>query len=359
MEWVEKFLSARIVLVLINGNYSMLVITLLLSCFLLHSVRTRSSMEMNITLEWRSNETIILWYNLTSHYSYLITFRSFGSEQVKFGLFPPTKQFEEHSIDISYRSNASELVDLFIICFHFLLPSNELDIQCKDLRSFESKTNTSSGKKDFLPSYNPLFVPLMYALSVLMLLPVIVQHHRRKKAQAFRRRTEIRRWSVSISRDPENPKRNFAQKIFSQIMKNGTINYEKPPIGIELVSSPSTKALLDDRVGHANDGFSLDNLSPSIHDNNDYPIEIDAHECIAHLLDNTPWTTPYQDQPLGTRFARHSVVLDSATALKGLRAPTIISMYDDEDDGRPILQTRKYSTDSFSRRNRAFIESDV
>ena len=142
-------------------------------------------------------------------------------------------------------------------------------------------------------------------------------------------------------------------------MKNGTINYEKPPMEIELVSTPSAKALLDDLDGHANDGFSLDNLSPSIHDNNEYRMEIDAHECIAHLLDSTPWTTPQRDQPLGTRFARHSVVLDSATALKGHRAPTIISMYDDEDDRRPILQTRKYSTDSFSRRNRTFIESDV
>jgi hypothetical protein len=332
----------------------MLSIIILSCCFFIHSVRTRSNIELNISLEFGENNTMILFYNLTSNYSYFITFRSFGNKQLKFGLFSPIKKFEEHSMNIFYRYNTSEFVYLFIICFHFILQLNDLNIQCQDLRLFESNIN-----KDFLPSYNPLFVPMMYALSVLMLLPVIVQHHRHKKAQSFRRRKELRRLSVSIAQDQENPKRNFARKILSQIIENGNINYDKTPMDIELVSAPSTKTILDDLDDHTNVAFTLDNLQPLIHRYDDNDIEINAHDCIAHLLDSTPWTTSYRDQPLTTSLSRYSVVPDSARAIKEQYVPTIISLHDDEDDRKPILKTKNYSTENYSRTNRTFIESDV
>jgi hypothetical protein len=273
---------------------------------------------------------------------------------LKFGLFLPTKKFEEHSMEIYYQYYTNQLL---IICFHFILQLNDLDIQCKDLRLFKSDID-----EVFLPSYNPLFVPMMYALSVLMLLPVIIQHHRHKKAQLFLRRKELRRLSVSISKDPENPKRNLAQKLLSQIVENGNINYEKIPMDIELIPTLSTKTILND---HAHVTFTLDNLQPLIHryeDNDlDEDIEMDAHDCIAHLLDNTPWNTPYSDQPFSTNLCRYSVIRDSSRAIREQHVPTIISFHDDDDDDdrKAILKAKKYSTDNYSRINRTFIESDV
>ena len=204
--------------------------------FLTFFVRSNANSDLNINIQYRGNETVILFYNLTTNYSYYITFRSFGNEQSKFGLFSPTKGFKEYTIEIPYPYST---IDLLIICFHFLRPNNDLDIQCYDRRIVKSY-------EIFLPSYNPLFVPMMYALSVLMLLPVIIQNHRRKKALVLQRRKELRRLSVSISRDKQNPKRNIVQKLLAQIMEDGKINYKNIPIDIELVSAPSTKIILDD-----------------------------------------------------------------------------------------------------------------
>jgi hypothetical protein len=197
----------------------------------------------------------------------------------------------------------------------------------------------------------------MYALSVLMLLPVIVQHHQHKKAQSFRRRKELKRLSISISQDESNPKQSLAKKILSQITFNGTINYEDTVPN--LVSAPSTKTILDDLDDRANVTFQLDNLQPLIHRYDDNDIEIDAHDCIAHLLDSTPWKRSSYDQPLSTSLSRYSVVPDTARAIKEQHVPTIISFHDDQDDRKSILKTRKYSTEDYSRINRTFIETDV
>jgi hypothetical protein len=282
------------------------------------------------------------------------------------GLFLPSNKFEEHSIEILYEYSTTELYYLFIICFHFILKINDIDIHCEDLRIRKDDINTDLSK-DFLPSYNPLFVPMMYALSVLMLLPVIIQHHRRKKAQLLKRQKELRRLSVTISQDQQNPGQNIAQKFLSQIIENGNVHYKNIPMDIELVSTSSTKPTIDDSDENTNVTFALQNLHPFIHkyDQNDINEQscIDANDCIAHLLDNTPWNTPNSDQPFSTSsYRNHSVIRDSATAVKEQQhLPTIISFHDDDDDDdrKPILKTIKYPTSNFRRTNRVFFESDV
>jgi hypothetical protein len=205
----------------------------------------------------------------------------------------------------------------------------------------------------------------MYALSVLMLLPVIVQHHRHKTKQLLQRQKELRRLSVTILQDKTTPKPNFVQKLVSQIMENGNVNYENLPIDIELVSVPSTKTILDDIDNeNANLAFTSQNLRPFIHkDDESEGFPIDANDCIAHLLDNTPWNTSNISQPFITRSSssRHpSVIRDSAASIKEKYVPTIISFHDDDDDDRkPILKSTKYSAPNFYNTNRIFFESDV
>ena len=336
-----------------------MLLILILGYFLVHTVLLKANEDFNLHLEYGENGSVILFYNLTTNYSYFLTFRSFGNDQFKSDLYPPAREFKDESIEISYQDHPTEFFYLFITCFHFILSSNDLDIQCKDLRLFPQNTNKSS-EEDFLPSYNPLFVPMMYALSIVMLLPVIIQHHRRKKAQELQRAKELRRLSVSISQDKQNPKRNFAQKLLSQMIENGNINYKNIPMDIELVSPLST---IDDNIPMT---FTLDNLQPLIHRVSGIEEEssgVDAHDCIAHLLDNTPWNTPSQsDQPLSTSFARYSVVQDSASTIKRSDVPTIVSIHDDnddDDDRKPILRTKKSSLSVLYRTNRTFFESDV
>src|ERR1700722_3105762 len=113
---------------------------------------------------------------------------------------------------------------------------------------------------------------MMYALSILMLLPVSIQHHRKKKALILQRQKELRRLSVTIAQDDENPKQNFAKKLLSQIIERGNIDYKTIPKDIELVSPPpSTKEI------------TLENLQPFIDTNNDNNINeetgIDANDC--------------------------------------------------------------------------------
>lgn len=315
--------------------------------------------QVNIDIDYGENDTLILFYNLTTNYTYFITIRSFGNEQLKLGLFLPSNKFVEHSLEVFYQQSTTELFDLFIICFHFILQINDLDIQCKDIRLLKNKSQIS---QDFLPSYNPLFVPMMYALSVIMLLPVIIQHHRHKQALLLQRKKELRRLSVSISQDKRNPKQNFMRKILSQIIENGNINYANLPLDIELVSLPSTKTILDDVDENANVTFTLQNLQPFIHKYDDDELNeqsvVDAHDCVAHLLDNTPWNTPHIDQPFNTSsYRHHPVIHDCTTVLKEQHVPTIIPLHDDDDDDdrKPILKT----TTHFPRSNRVFFESDV
>ena len=342
----------------------MLPIILILSYFLIHSALTTSDKQLNINLKYEDNNTFLLFYNLTTNYSYYITIRSFGDVQLKYGLYSPTNKSQEYLIKISHQYETEEFFYLFIICFHFLIPLNNLDIQCKDIRLFKTEEDRELYmSKDFLPSYNPLFVPMMYALSVLMLLPVIIQHHRRKKFQSIRRRKELRRLSVSIASDKRNPKRNIAQRFLSQFVENGNINYKTIPSDIELVSIPSTKNILNDTEENPNVTFTIQNFVPYAHQYDEIDLNeetnVDAHDCIAHLLDNTPWNTPDVHQPFSSSLSRRSVIHDSATAIKEQHVPTIGPFHIDNDDRKPILKSQKYSVANFYSSKRNFLESDV
>ena len=128
-----------------------------------------------------------------------------------------------------------------MFAFHFILQQNDLDIQCKDIHLLKTNQTRNNTVPDFLPSYNPLFVPMMYALSVIMLLPVIIQHHQRKKAQVVQRRKQIRRLSVTIAQDDQNPQQELAKKMLTQISENGNIIYENVPADTELLSNTINK----------------------------------------------------------------------------------------------------------------------
>ncbi|UJR33191.1 hypothetical protein I4U23_020646 [Adineta vaga] len=308
-------------------------------------------------------------YNLTTNYSYYITFRAFGDVQFQFGRFLSTNKSEENSIEIFHRYSTKESYHLFIICFHFLLQFNNLDIQCKDIRLLQNDQLQSNSSEDFLPSYSPLFVPMMYALSIVMLLPVIVQHHRHKKALLLKRRQTIRRLSLHIAQDDQNPQQSLIKNMLLQIDNNDEANYENLSIEMDGISIPMTQLNRNDVNGN-NVTFTLQNLQPFIHrydddDDDDDDLNeqsgMNADDCIAHLLDNTPWNTPHIEQPLTTSLLRHSVVRDGATAIKEQHVPTIISYHDDDDDNdqKPILKSNKQSTKSFYRTNRVFFESDV
>ena len=311
--------------------------------------------ELNIHVQYGDNNTIVLSYNLTSNYSYLITVRLFGNEQSKFGVFPPTDEFEENSIELFQSSSSTNLI---IICFHFIRRINDLDIQCQDRSLNKEKGNSTD--PDFLPSYHPFFVPMMYALSILMLLPVIIQHHRQKRTLVVQRRKELRRLSVSISQDKQNPQRKIAQKMLSQINENGNITYENIPLDLGLVSAPSTKTILEDLDDNPPMNFSIQNLQPFIAKDafRKKSTEVDAHDCIAHLLDHTPWSTSCMDQPLMRSLSQHRVMRDCSTAIKEQHVPIIITLEND-DDPIPMCDARRFSKARLQQTNRAFLESDV
>ncbi|CAF1292583.1 unnamed protein product [Rotaria sordida] len=353
------------------------IIVIFIIYFLTNSVisivnnQTKINNQFSIDVNYGENDTIILLYNITTNYSYFITFRSFGYEQLKFGLFLSTNTSEENSIEIFYQYHTTELFHLFIICFHFILQFNDLDIQCKDLRIFKDDLIKSNLPEDFLSSYNPLFVPMMYALSILMLLPVIIQHHRHKKAQLLQRRKELRRLSMTIVQDNRNPQQNLAKSVLSKIVENDNINYENIPIDVELMSLRSTKTILDDIDDNVNSTSKLQTLQPLIYnydddddDDNDINKQsgVNAHDCIAHLLDNTPWNTSHIDEPLITSSSRHSVVRDCTTVIKEQHVPTIIPFHNDDDDNNNQKFTIGSNTDStinLQMINRVFLESDV
>lgn len=343
------------------------MLSIILLYFCIQSISTISDQNLNINVEYENNQTILLTYNLTTNFSYYLTFRLFGNEQFKYGLNSPTNQSINHSIPVLFQPETDDSLSLFIICFHFLVSLDNLDIQCRDIRLVNNFDNERFNvSEDFLPSYNPLFVPMMYALSIIMLLPVMIQHHRRHQLQSIRRRKELRRLSVSIVQDKSNPKRNFAQRILSSFSENGNLNYESVPLGMKLTSATSTKTTLDDIDDNPIVTFSLQNSIPFTHQYDDIDLtesNIDAHDCIAHLLDNTPWNTPMPDQSFSTSSLRHSVIRDCATNIKEQYVPTIVTFYggNNDEERQLILNTRKNSTKNFnfSQANRTFFESDV
>lgn len=310
--------------------------------FLSFSLYFVSGNNLNVNIEYGNNNTFIFSYNITTNYSYYLTFRLFEHEQIKFGLFHPSERANKFPISNSYNTSTT-LFYLFIICFHFIRPINDLDIQCKDIRLLKYQPN-----KSHLPSYKPLFVPLMYALSVLMLLPVIIQHRRRKQAQLIERRKQLRRLSITIAQDNPN--------ILSNFVENGNINLKRIPIQIELVSLPSIKTILDDIDDNDNITYALRNLPTSIieHDENDDDddVGVTADDCIAHLLNTTPWNSNTIPQISASAY--------SMNILQEQQFPMITKFFDDDDDDRrSISRSNTHSTVDLYRSNPAFIESDV
>jgi len=295
--------------------------------------------EITVNIEYGENNTFIFSYNLTTNYSYYLTFRLFEHEQIKFGLFSPSFKQNTFQIYNQYHSSTT-LVYLFIICFHFIRQLNDIDIQCKDIRLLKIDQTKS------LPSYKPLFVPMMYALSILMLLPVIIQHRRRKRAQLIERQKQLGRLSLTISQD--NP------EILSKIVDNKKIKFKKIPIQIELVSLPSSKTILDDIDDNDNVTFTLQKLRPFADKSDEDEDEsgVTADDCIAHLLNNTPWSSSLTQQT--------SVERDSMDMLNEQHSPMITTFYGtEEDDQQSLLESNVHSTIDLFKINPAFMESDV
>jgi hypothetical protein len=285
-----------------------------------------SGNELFVNIDYGNNQTFIFYYNLTTNYSYYLTFRLFEHEQIKFGLFS-NKIRENTFLIFNQYDSSTTIVYLFIICFHFIHQLNDIDIQCKDLRLLKPDLH--------LPSYKPLFVPMMYALSILMLLPVIIQHRRRKHAQFIERRTELRHLSISIGQD--NP------SILSKIAEHGIFNLKNSPSEIELVSLPSKRTIMDN-----NDNVRFKVRKPRIfvdeykEDNDNEQSGITADDCIAHLLNSTPWNSTPTEYLLMDN--------DSTDIFQEQRVPMMTTFYDNRNS---------HSTVHFFQSNPAFIESDV
>lgn len=291
--------------------------------------------DFTVNIENRDNQTFILHYNVTTNDSYYITFRLFGHEQLKLGLFSPKSPCEQSSVTIleQYRPGADS-TSLYIVCFHFLRSPIDIDIQCRDIR-------LATTEVDSRPSYKPLFVPMMYALSVLMLLPVIIQHRRHKQAQLSQRHKALRRLSINIMQD--NP------DLLPRCMENGKLDPKKIPIQIELLSFPSTRTIMDDIDDNDNVTFTLQNGEPfhAACNGDKEEFGVTADDCIAHLLDNAPWNTDYSEKvPLRSSMREQQV-------------PMLTSVFDPPSDRPSSSKSDVHCTVQLFRSNPAFIESDV
>ncbi|CAF1522883.1 unnamed protein product [Adineta ricciae] len=316
--------------------------------------QNHTATQISVEIESLDNTTFILYYNLTTDYPYYLTFRLFEHEAIKYGLFPATHRYEYKSLKIFNQSGSSaESVDLFVICFHFLRRSDDIEIQCKDLRVV---------KTDFeiLPTYKPLFVPLMYALSILMLLPMMIQHRHHKRKQLLERRKQLRRLSLTIS--PDNP------DLLTDIVEKGHVNVKKIPIQIELVSLPP-KQVLEDIDDNDNVTYTLQTIRSSIENSDenddDNGPSISADECIAHLLNNIPWKSHlHQHSPMIS-----SVNRQPRDVLCEQQVPVITILTDrdvdeeEQDDGsndkRPILKPKPHHTVELFITNPVYTDADI
>lgn len=255
---------------------------------------------------------------------------------MKFGPFSPTFQHRQRILNLFYSSETTEIFHLFIICFYFLFrQSNEHEMQCRDIRLTKSLTSTSG---DFLPTYNPLFVPLMYALIVLMLLPMIIQHHRQKRALLFQRRNEIRRLSISIVKETsETIRPTFTKALLSQIIEDESNGNNELDL---LDVSTSDRTIFADLPVT----FTLDNLQPFIRrsDESEHDEEstITADECIAHLLNTTPWRNSSTDRFPLTSSLETTNLRDFPTAMEDFHhSQSIRSMSDwDSNEKHPKIK---------------------
>jgi hypothetical protein len=316
----------------------------------------KNSNSFHLQLLHDNNHTIRLLYNLTTNYSYYMTFRSFADRTLKFGPYSATFRPKQYSLNIVHTLSNHDLPYLFIICFYFLLRIDELDIQCRDIRSSMIHRNRSSTPADFLPTYNPLFVPLMYALSVLMLLPVIIQHHRRKKVLILQREKQLQRLSLTTV---DNDIERVRSACLSTAKKPGTMSTD-----IELVEVLTDKMYLADIDEHVHLSFTLENLQPY-----EYQCEVDTYEnprstitaddCIAHLLDSTPWKTSHIDSPALVRCLEETIVSDYSRVTRIPHVPTIQTYnVDDNNMNDHLLIVQAQNLPKIIVHD-TFIESDV
>ena len=298
--------------------------------------QTKPVDQLSAAINYGENDTFILLFNTTTNYSYFITFRSFGNKQFKFGLFSSVNKFQENSIEIFYQYHTNDSFYLFIVCFHFIVNFTDLDVQCKDIRLINNNQIESNRSKVSPPSYNPLFIPVMYALCVIMVLPIIIRNHYRKRTQVLERRKQLRRFSTTIAQGNKNPQRNLAKKVLSHLEEDGDINYKDIPIDIELSPITSTKTILGDMNDNKRLTSGLETLQSYtyIYDNNDISEQpnVNAHACVAHLLDKRPWNISNSDEPLSTRPLRNSVVHDCAVAKTEASLPERNLLDEDSDN---------------------------
>ncbi|CAF0922551.1 unnamed protein product [Didymodactylos carnosus] len=206
---------------------------------------------------------------------YSITFRSFGAEAYRFGSFLTGNE----TITINY-IQLNENIDcadgLYITCIYYIEP--RFDPICKDLKFDDGRHSVS-------PSYNPLFVPLMYALSIFMLFPVIIQHHRKKTKLLLARQQQIRRLSLTITNvDPNENHELFTKQILSKITNRNYLN-----------TATTSFSSLDKYISNSSD--LIDHNEQEDDDDNNCP---NANDSIEHLLSSKPWLTvngePISDQ---------------------------------------------------------------
>ncbi|CAF0999115.1 unnamed protein product [Rotaria sordida] len=306
----------------------------------------KSSRILTINIKYGKNDTFILNYNLTTNYPYYLTFRLFEHEQRKFGLYPPTYQYQQNTIEIFNQYNISkELFYLFIICFYFIRPLNDIDIQCKDIRLL--KTNETNFKDGHRPSYKPLFVLVMYILCFVMILPVIIQHRRRKMAQLVARRKQLRRLSIKISQDHPD--------ILSQIIQRGHIDLTKIPLEMEDTSLLSPNAYADDIDDHEYVSFTIPKRKLSFSKYNHDESDVTADDCVAHLLNNTPWNSSLTQQPTKSILRKNR---SPSETLEEQSVPMLTLSYDN-DDQQTISKSNIPDTKNSSDINSSFSKSSV
>ena len=294
---------------------TMFALTTILAFTCCHSaISNDDNHQLHVALEAKENHRLILHCNVTSNHSYRLSIRSFGGEEQQLGLFTPA---DSSPIEILY-PNAST-ADLFIVCCYFILLDRHIDVQCKDIR-LPNSNRTAAESTRSPSSYKPLFVPMMYALSVLMILPVIIQHRHRKRALVKERRKQIRRLSINIAQD--NP------GLLPQIIAAQCLDRTLVPFEFQLLSFPS----YDTRQS------------------NDFSVTAD--DCVAHLLDNAPWNSSSPGKATLNRVPKR-------TSSVGIKAKHVSIGSTNYDPPSARSKPSNHFTLNMYRSNPAFVESDV
>ncbi|CAF5068780.1 unnamed protein product, partial [Rotaria magnacalcarata] len=180
------------------------------------------------------------------------------------------------------------------------------------------------------------------------LLPAIVQHRRRKKAVLIQRQKVLKRYSLSITANNSN--------ILSQMTENGSMNLKSIPTEVEFSSLQSIKTIIKDIDENDRFTFSVPKLDTltnrPVGDYDEF--EVTADDCIAYLLNNTPWNTSLSKKASKINFRR----TNSSNLLEEQHIPMIKTSYDNEIH-RSISNSNVLCEQSSFNTNPTFIESGV